>query len=168
MSSVVLINKDGFVSPQESSSSRDQGAQHKVHSSSLFLRRSFNLQSESFKARIVVAAEVPLGVQLRVASIYLFRNIIRQSTTNFFDAETRSQVGNIRPHIVSLLFRSLTSESEEVVAAAESALSDALVLKEHNTDTEEDPKSHHKLPRELIQACIRLVKIILDLSIVAQ
>lgn len=154
MSSVVFINKDGFAMQQESST---QVSQHKMHTSSLFLRRSFKLKNKTFGGCVIVPPELPLGVQLRVASICLFRNMIRQESTEFFHADPRSsQVTNIRPHVVSLMFRSLTSESKDVVAAAESALRDILALKEHNED-EEDPKSQHKLPRELIQACLRSV-----------
>lgn len=67
------------------------------------------------------------------------------------------QVGNLRPHVVSALFRSLISEVEEVVLASESALSDALLLGADSEDRVENPSksSSHKLPKELIQACIR-------------
>lgn len=146
MSSVVLIDKDGFAVQNNT-----QDTKRKIHSS-VFLRTSFNLECESFGGCVVVPKELPHGVQLRVASIYLFRSIMRKFPSQFFDAQNKSQVGNLRPHVVSLLFRCLTSESEDVVFAAESALRDALVLR----DTEEDdPKESHRLPRDLIQTCIR-------------
>ena len=66
-------------------------------------------------------------------------------------------VGNLRPHVVSILFRSLISEVEEVVLASESAVSDALLLGADSEDRVEDPSmsSSHRLSNELIQACIR-------------
>ena len=95
---------------------------------------------------------------MRVATVYLFRSLIRQFPDQFFDAEPSSQVGNLRPHVVSLLFRSLTAEPPEVVDAAESALHDALLLgasEKEDTNSEEPQKSSHRLPKELIQTCIR-------------
>lgn len=152
MSSVVLIDKNGFASQEEATTQQ----KNRMHTSSLFLRKGFNLESESFGGCVVVPAELPLGVQLRVASIYLFRSIIRKFPTQFFNTEPKSQFESLRPHMVSLLFRSLTSEADEVVCAAESALQDALFGEQEQRDSSEDsPKPSHRLPKELIQACIR-------------
>ena len=57
------------------------------------------------------------------------------------------------PHIVSLLFRSLTSRPEPAVDAAHAALRDILNLSAKNKDSE----SSHRLPKNLLQMCIRPV-----------
>ena len=151
--SVVLIDKHGFAVNTELPSQPHHG----MHTSSVFLNKSFKLQSDSFGGCVIVPGELPLGVQFRVASIYLFRSLIRRFPDHFFDAEPKTQIGNLRPHVVSLLFRSLTAQPPEVVAAGESALHDALLLgaSEKEDSSEDEPKSSHRLPKELIQTCIR-------------
>ena len=57
------------------------------------------------------------------------------------------------PHIVSLLFRSLTSRPEPAVNAAHVALRDILSLSAKNKDSD----SPHRLPKNLLQMCIRPV-----------
>ena len=154
MSCVVLIDKNGFVAQKDSP---NQQAKPNTHTSSLFLRRKFTLKIESYGGSFVIPEELPLGVQLRIASIFLFRSVIRNFPTQFFDSEPKSQVGNLRPHIVSFLFRSLTSEAIEVVSAAESALNDLLLSKAEDDEgiENESRQSAHRIPKELIQACIR-------------
>ncbi|KAL3798859.1 hypothetical protein HJC23_004647 [Cyclotella cryptica] len=155
--SVVLIDKHGFAVSTESPSPPNHG----MHTSSVFLNKSFKLQSDLFGGCVVVPEELPLGVQFRVASIYLFRSLIRRFPDHFFDADPKTQIGNLRPHVVSLLFRSLTAEPPEVVAAGESTLHDALLLgaSEKGDSPEDQPKSSHRLPKELIQTCIRPILI---------
>jgi hypothetical protein len=63
------------------------------------------------------------------------------------------KIGNILPHIVSLLFRSLTSRPEPAVDAAHAALRDILSLSAKSKDS--DPP--HRLPKNLLQMCIRPV-----------
>lgn len=63
--------------------------------------------------------------------------------------------GNILPHIVSLLFRSLTSRPEGAVDAAYDALKEILSLSAKSKDGES--QSTHRLPKNLLQMCIRPV-----------
>ncbi len=94
--SVVLIDKDGF------SVSGDSARRKRAtvgHASSIFLRKSFVLEYESFGGRVQVPAELSLGVQLRVSTLLLFRAMIRGFADEFYDADPQSKVGNIRPHV---------------------------------------------------------------------
>lgn len=61
--------------------------------------------------------------------------------------------GNIRPHVISLLFRSLVSFPLECVTAAHDALRDVLSL----SVVSEGGKSKSRLRKELLQTCIRPV-----------
>jgi hypothetical protein len=65
--------------------------------------------------------------------------------------------GNIRPHVISLLFRSLVSEPIMAVLAAHDALQNVLSLSVVNKDGDEGNKSQSRLPKELLQNCIRPV-----------
>lgn len=66
--------------------------------------------------------------------------------------------GNIRPHVISLLFRSLVSEPPMSVSAAHQALQDVLSLSVvTKEDGEGTSKSQSRLPKELLQTCIRPV-----------
>ena len=128
-----------------------------MHTSSVFLQSRVILEDASFGGRVVIPGELALGVQLRVSTILLFRAIMRRYPDEFFDAQPESQMGNLKPHVISLLFRSLTSESSEVVEASASALHDALLLVavDKEEDRDEEGKSKHRLPKDLIQTCIR-------------
>ena len=145
--SVVLIDKNGFavnnggetISPMKTT----------VQPSSLFLRRAIIAEDDSFGGCIQVPAELPLGVQLRVSTLLLFRGLIRGFANEFYDAESQSKIGNIRPHVVALLFRSLISEPPEAVTSSASALHTALTL------CQEQNSKQSRLPKELIQSCIR-------------
>jgi hypothetical protein len=61
--------------------------------------------------------------------------------------------GNIRPHVISLLFRSLVSFPPQCVIAAHDALRDVLSL----SVVSDDGKSKSRLRKELLQTCIRPV-----------
>jgi hypothetical protein len=68
--------------------------------------------------------------------------------------------GNIRPHVISLLFRSLVSVPVRAVVAAHDALRDVLALSmscRERGDTDGHQKSQSRLPKELLQTCIRPV-----------
>jgi transformation/transcription domain-associated protein len=65
--------------------------------------------------------------------------------------------GNIRPHVISLLFRSLISVPSAAVVAAHLALRDVLTLSKSPTEATEDTKPQSRLPKELLQTCIRPV-----------
>ena len=86
ISSVVLIDKNGFALQQDAPS---QEHRPRVHASSLLRRKSFHVRCEYFGACVVVPEALPLGVMLRVAAIYLFRSIARKPA--FFDADVKSQ-----------------------------------------------------------------------------
>lgn len=64
-------------------------------------------------------------------------------------------IGNILPHIVSLLFRSLTSRPEAAVDAAYNALKEILSLSAKSKEGE--TQSTHRLPKNLLQMCIKPV-----------
>ena len=59
--------------------------------------------------------------------------------------------------VVALLFRSLISEPDEIVSSSASALHNALVLcaPSKGSTAEEGSSKGHRLPKELIQSCIR-------------
>lgn len=65
--------------------------------------------------------------------------------------------GNIRPHVISLLFRSLISVPPEAVIAAHLTLRDVLTLSKSSTESTADGKPQSRLPKELLQTCIRPV-----------
>ena len=66
--------------------------------------------------------------------------------------------GNIRPHVISLLFRSLVSQPLRAVNSAHFALCDVLCLSSPNTaDGDETASSNTRIPKELLQTCIRPV-----------
>ncbi|KAL7534798.1 hypothetical protein ACHAXR_010621, partial [Thalassiosira sp. AJA248-18] len=162
--SVVLIDKNGFaVNNGGEPTTTSQKNRRNVRASSLFLRKSFVLKDEAFGGRIQVPAELPLGIQLRVSTLLLFRGLIRGFADEFYDADPQSKIGNIRPHVVALLFRSLISEPPEAVSSSASALHNALVLcvpRDRTAAAEGESlssssKGGHRLPKELIQSCIR-------------
>jgi transformation/transcription domain-associated protein len=137
--------------------------------SALFLRRdcllTTHLISQEMKHRIIIPQELPLGVQLRVSTISLLRFVIRGHANPFFDAETSTPIGNIRPHVISLLFRSLVSRPIKAVTVAHDALRDVLSLSVVSTPSTAAPidatttesKSKSRLRKELLQTCIRPV-----------
>lgn len=65
--------------------------------------------------------------------------------------------GNIRPHVVSLLFRSLVSNPLKAVITAHEALREVLMLSVSANNTADKAKSQSRLPKELLQTCIRPV-----------
>lgn len=151
---VVLIDKNGYAVNNDGAPSHHRST---VQPSSLFLRKSIVIEDESFGGRIQVPAEIPLGIQLRVSTLLLFKGLIRGFSDEFYDADSKSTIGNIRPHAVALLFRSLISDPPEVCAAATSSLHSALTLCVPSKETEDGSASSkgHRLPKDLIQSCIR-------------
>ena len=145
--SVVLIDKDGYAVDSDGEPISDN--KPLVQPSSIFQRHTITLEDDCIGARIVVPEGLNLGVQLRVSTLFLFRALVRLD--EFFEAEVQSQLGNLRPHIVASLFRSLISEPPSAVLTSTSALKLALKLAESDADA----SPQHRLPRELIQTCIR-------------
>lgn len=152
--SVVLVDKNGFAVNNDGEPTRSSDKTN-VRASELFLRRSVLLDDDSFGGRIQVPAELPLGVQLRVSTLLLFRGLIRGFADEFYNADPQSKIGNIRPHVIALLFRSLTSEPPEAVSSSASALHNALNLCLPKDKTDQSPSKGSRLPKELIQSCIR-------------
>lgn len=148
--SVVLIDKNGYAVNSDGESIG--GNKSLVQPSSIFMRQTITLEDKLVGARVVVPAALNLGVQLRVSTLLLFRAVVRLD--EFFDAEVQSQLGNLRPHIVALLFRSLVSDPPAAVLTSTSALKEALKLAETSDDAE-DSSSTFKLPKDLIQECIK-------------
>jgi transformation/transcription domain-associated protein len=149
-----VVDRNGFVvgTPEQ----RELEVTDSVfRSSSLFLRRDCVITMG--EGRVVISEELPPGVQLRVSSIELLRAVIRGHPDPFFDAETSTPVGNIRPHVISLLFRSLVSHPIQAVTSAHDALRDVLTLSVVTTEGPEGVKSKSRLRKELLQTCIRPV-----------
>lgn len=69
--------------------------------------------------------------------------------------------GNIRPHVIALLFRSLISQHSATVDCAYAALKDVPFFNTSRAETETNQESHRRLPKDLVQTCIRPV--LLDL-----
>jgi hypothetical protein len=161
-----LVDKNGYVSWKYKKERR--GGQNAKHTSSLFLGEAFQLTTiETGGIHVDVPPDLPHGVQLRVAILILFRAVIRRHTHAFLDEPTSiSAVRNIRPHVISLLFRSLVSTPPQAVAVAHSALKDVLTLDAPPGDPiqhphQQRPPKPNRLPKELLQACIKPV--LLDL-----
>ena len=93
-----VVDKNGFAvsAQQKHPSSKDaKGLVCTPHASSIFLRRGCILSTPN--VRIIVAEELPFGVQLRVSSIGLLRSVIRGHPDAFFDAETSTPIGECIP-----------------------------------------------------------------------
>ena len=97
--SVVLIDKNGYAVNSDGAPSHHRST---VQPSSLFLRKSIVIGDESFGGRIQVPAEIPLGIQLRVSTLLLFKGLIRGFSDEFYVADSKSTIGNIRPHVSAL------------------------------------------------------------------
>lgn len=66
--------------------------------------------------------------------------------------------GNIRPHVISLLFRSLVSTPLKAVTIAYDTLREVLSQSvSASTGAEGGQRTPHRIPRELLQTCIRPV-----------
>lgn len=125
-----------------------------THSTSIFLRGAFVIVQGDGTYRAKIDGDLPVGVQYRVATLQLFGKILKENTNDFIKAEPTSSLGNILPHIVSLLFRSLASRPEEAVEIAHLALRDILT---RDSEGNEGEQHKHGLPRHLLQLCIRPV-----------
>eukprot|EP00934_Nitzschia_sp_Nitz4_P007582 Nitzschia sp. Nitz4//scaffold38_size140716//13247//26980//NITZ4_003128-RA/size140716-augustus-gene-0.132-mRNA-1//-1//CDS//3329550021//7572//frame0 len=149
-----VVDKNGYAVPAHHphpSSADTNSGRDPFFSCSVFLRRDCLLKIDSMD--IHIPQELPNGVQLRVSSIYLLRAVIVGYADGFFDAETTTPIGNIRPHVISLLFRSLVSSPVKSVIAAHHALKDVLAL----SVVTEGGKSKSRLRKDLLQTCIRPV-----------
>jgi hypothetical protein len=168
-----VVDKNGFTG-KPSPSKYSYGSKHMT---GIFLRRECVARLRGDKY-ILIPEELPLGVQLRVSALRLLNTVIRRHADGFFDADSTTPIGtsqlllfevfrtslthtcagNIRPHVISLLFRSLVSEPPMSVFAAHMALQDVLTLSVvTNDDTEGRSRSQSRLPKELLQTCIRPV-----------
>ena len=176
-----VVDKNGFAVRVDEKSKKDlDGKVSGDFSTSVFSRRDCLVKVAG--RTLFLDEELPTGVQLRVSTISLLRSVIRGHPNPFFDAETSSPIGkcckyenksdyfptqrnlklptafvlgNIRPHVVSLLFRSLVSCPLKAVTAAHDALRDVLTLSV--LPAEEGTKSKSRLRKELLQTCIRPV-----------
>lgn len=66
-------------------------------------------------------------------------------------------IGSIRPHVIGLLFRSLTAGPTKTVELAHSALRDIVAIGVDQPGSAEDSATKPKLPKELLQRSIRPV-----------
>jgi hypothetical protein len=126
-------------------------------SSGIFLRQECIARLGNKGIYAIIPEELPNGIQLRVSALRMFRSVIRRHADAFFDAESTTPIGNIRPHVISLLFRSLVSSPTQAVAAAHEALMDVLALSVKQREDVEASQSQSRLPKELLQTCIRPV-----------
>eukprot|EP00557_Chaetoceros_sp_GSL56_P001585 CAMPEP_0176500498 /NCGR_PEP_ID=MMETSP0200_2-20121128/13588_1 /TAXON_ID=947934 /ORGANISM="Chaetoceros sp., Strain GSL56" /LENGTH=4498 /DNA_ID=CAMNT_0017899179 /DNA_START=1114 /DNA_END=14610 /DNA_ORIENTATION=+ len=151
-----IVDKDGF-NPRVSRNNHMLSYFSKIsHATGICLREGFNIVlSNGF--RMYVNPELPIAVQLRVSSLNLFHELLHQNSEEFLEAESSSSIGNILPHIVSLLFRSLTSRQETIVDAAYVALKEVLSLSVKGKNGE--AQRLHRLPKNLLQMCIKPVLI---------
>jgi len=90
--SVALVNKDGWATNNDGTS-EPSGCKHSnFRPSSVLLRRASTIEDNTFKGKVVVPAELTMGVQLRVSALLLFRGFIRGSPDQFYDADNGSTV----------------------------------------------------------------------------
>lgn len=178
-----VVDKDGnALTGKASPESGQRSERYPSHASAIFFRRESILEMEGVK--FVLPEELPHGVQLRVSSISLLHSIISVHPNTFFDAETSTPIGNtcllsvvayivnrpnsyiffkilagnIRPHVISLLFRSLVSSPLTAVVTAHEALREVLTLSvAPSSEGQEKSRSQSRLPKELLQTCIRPV-----------
>jgi hypothetical protein len=88
-----IVDRNGFVvsSHDPTTSDDNEMASLRFRASSLFLRRECVVQIQ--KGRVVIGAELPLGVQLRMSTIALLRSVIRSHSDAFFDSDTSTPIG---------------------------------------------------------------------------
>ena len=153
-----MQDSSSLESPNKNGYTRGEGGEvddgFPTHCSALFFRREAVVDVD--EARITIPEELPVGVQLRTSAITLLHSVVYANSDPFFTAESVTALGNIRPHIISLLFRSLASTPRPCVVAAYRALRDVLSLS-LSPAPEEGAKSQSRLPKELLQRCIRPV-----------
>jgi len=157
-----FIDKDGRVSGSADLNNKTQKSTTQVHASALFLSKSYKLGPENTGGVMVtVPGEFPFGVQLRISAVLLFKAVVSRHTAEFFDAPTSNPIGNIRPHVISFFFRSLVSRPPEAVTASYSALHSCFFSGTSEPDAtiagQKPPSMIHRLPKELLQTCIRPV-----------
>ncbi|CAB9517671.1 PI3/PI4-kinase family protein C1F5.11c [Seminavis robusta] len=146
-----VVDKNGKASSGKKSTQGNQRQEKSPsHASAIFRRRECLLKVEG--VTFVIPEELPDGVQLRVSSISLLRSVIKGQPQKFFESQSQTPIGNIRPHVVSLLFRSLVSNPVPAVVAAHEALHETLTL-----SATEGQGQKSRLPKELLQTCIRPV-----------
>jgi hypothetical protein len=88
------VDRNGFVVPAEEQSKKSENESKgspPFRASSLFLRRECVVYCR--EGKIVVSAELPLGIQLRISTIALLRSVIRGHPDTFFDSDTSTPVG---------------------------------------------------------------------------
>jgi hypothetical protein len=83
----IVVDKDGYV-PLETGLDRSQ---YPKHSSALFYRRECVLAIVNL--RVVIPAELSVGIQFRVSTILLLHTIIKTYADTFFDADSTTPIG---------------------------------------------------------------------------
>ena len=97
----VAVDKDGFVrrgSPTDPYDEKDVSSSQprKTLSSAIFLRSEIILPDPTdhdSSSTIIVPAELPMGVQLRVGSLKLFRGLVKEHPASFFESEASTPIG---------------------------------------------------------------------------
>ena len=96
----VAVNKNGYVYNKDlvhaNVDGEDAGLTHsaKTHTSSVFMREEMVLRGRN-GSDIAVPSELPLGVQLRVTSLALFRAVVKNHTSAFFEADKSTPIGEL-------------------------------------------------------------------------
>jgi len=155
-----FVDKNGFATSTQGDSSASGTLLPNIlplQASGLFFRQECIVRIGNKRVYAILPQELPHGIQLRVTALRMFRAVIRRHADDFFDAESSTPIGNIRPHVISLLFRSLVSSPTQAVTTAHEALLDVLSLSVMQKEETEPGKSQSRLPKELLQTCIRPV-----------
>ena len=146
-----VVDKNGYCA----SGQQEKGNRFPSHAFALFCRRKLCLGVN--KQVFVFPQEAPPGVQLRVAAISLIHSVVAGGSDLFFDSEPSTSIGNIRPHMISLLFRSLVSVPSGAVKVSHDALKEVLSLSSKTAKQGDTTKTQSRLPKDLLQMCIRPV-----------
>lgn len=98
ISNAVIINKDGYSPVPERTDSTIGKSSYLSHATGIYLRDECIMDGEYLCGRVLVPAELPLGIQFRVSSLILFRSAINAHTDAFFDADTNTAIGKCSNH----------------------------------------------------------------------
>lgn len=107
----VAVNKNGYVYNRDSVHANADGEEAalthsaKRHASSIFMREAMVLPGRNGNVGdIAVPSELPLGVQLRVTSLALFRAVVKNHTSAFFEADKSTPIGEFLSIYIYMLY----------------------------------------------------------------
>ena len=88
-----VVDKNGFVAAAQDKESQQVVSRLAAHTCGIFFRRECAAKSPIEGSYVIIPEELPIGVQLRVSGLRLFRAVIRQHVDEFFDADSATPVG---------------------------------------------------------------------------